>query len=97
MASGDHSTALAVAPEDLPVGSVVTSSGRVSGVHRIGEPFTDDLPFETMDLVALDVAMTEATRATKVRFNAYVVISVLIRQRVPTHCSRPRPKPSVPS
>ena len=72
MASGDHSTALAVAPEDLPVGSVVTSSGRVSGVHRIGEPFTDDLPFETMDLVALDVAMTEATRATQVRVNAYV-------------------------
>jgi hypothetical protein len=67
VASGDHSTALAVAPEDLPVGSVVTSSGRVSGVHRIGEPFTDDLPFETMD-----VAMPEATRATKVRFNAYI-------------------------
>ncbi|MCJ0903204.1 DUF5130 domain-containing protein [Rhodococcus sp. ARC_M6] len=72
MASGDHSAAVAVAPEDLPMGSVITSSGRISGVHRVGEPFTDDLPFETKDLVALDVALTEATRATKVRFNAYI-------------------------
>ncbi|MGC0363296.1 hypothetical protein ABH922_001280 [Rhodococcus sp. 27YEA15] len=72
MASGDHSSALAIAPEDLPVGSVITSSGRVSGVHRIGDPFTDDLPFEVEELVALDVAITEATRATKIRFNAYV-------------------------
>jgi hypothetical protein len=72
VASGDHSAAVAVAPEDLPMGSVITSSGRISGVHRVGEPFTDDLPFETKDLVALDVALTEATRATKVRFNAYI-------------------------
>ncbi|MDI9917614.1 DUF5130 domain-containing protein [Rhodococcus sp. IEGM 1379] len=72
MASGDHSATVAIASEDLPMGSVITSSGRISGVHRVGEPFTDDLPFETMDLVALDVALTEATRATKVRFNAYI-------------------------
>lgn len=72
MASGDHSTAVAVAPENLPVGSVITSSGRISAVHRVGEPFVDDLPFTTKDLVALDVALTEATRSTKVRFNAYV-------------------------
>jgi hypothetical protein len=38
----------------------------------VGEPFVDDLPFTTKDLVALDVALTEATRATKVRFNVYV-------------------------
>ena len=55
MASGDHSTAVAVAPENLPMGSVITSSGRISGVHRVGEPFVDDLPFTTKDLVALDV------------------------------------------
>ncbi|TSD46463.1 DUF5130 family protein [Rhodococcus sp. KBS0724] len=72
MASGDHSTAVAVAPENLPMGSVITASGRISAVHRVGEPFTDDLPFTTKDLVALDVALTEATRATKVRFNVYV-------------------------
>jgi hypothetical protein len=54
------------------MGSVITASGRISAVHRVGEPFTDDLPFTTKDLVALDVALTEATRATKVRFNVYV-------------------------
>lgn len=62
----------AVVEADLPVGSVVTASGRVSGVHRIGEPFVDDLPFSVDELVALDDALTDATRATKVRFNAYV-------------------------
>lgn len=61
----------AVIEADLPVGSVLTASGRVSSVHRIGEPY-DDLPFTVDELVALDDAMTEATRATKVRFNAYI-------------------------
>ncbi|MFF0814463.1 DUF5130 domain-containing protein [Rhodococcus sp. NPDC003318] len=69
MAGG--STFPAVIEADLPVGSAVTSSGRVSAVHRIGEPF-DDLPFSVDELVALDDALTDATRATKVRFNAYV-------------------------
>ncbi|SDE10280.1 DUF5130 domain-containing protein [Rhodococcus tukisamuensis] len=61
----------AVIEADLPVGSVLTASGRVSSVHRIGEPY-DDLPFTVDELVALDDAMTDATRATKVRFNAYI-------------------------
>ncbi|CAM3030748.1 DUF5130 domain-containing protein [Prescottella defluvii] len=54
------------------MGTVVTSGGRISGVHRIGEPFADLLPFTTEQLVRLDVALTEATRSTKVRFNIYV-------------------------
>ncbi|MFD4179885.1 DUF5130 domain-containing protein [Rhodococcus sp. NPDC058514] len=61
----------AVIEAELPVGSVVTASGRVSGVHRIGDPF-DDLPFSVDELVSLDDALTDATRATKVRFNAYI-------------------------
>ncbi|MFC4603239.1 DUF5130 domain-containing protein [Rhodococcus kronopolitis] len=61
----------AVIEADLPVGSVVTASGRVSGVHRIGEEF-DDLPFSVDELVALDDALTDATRSTKVRFNVYL-------------------------
>jgi Domain of unknown function (DUF5130) len=61
----------AVIEAELPAGSVVTSSGRVSGVHRIGEPY-DDLPFSVDELVSLDNALTDATRATKVRFNAYI-------------------------
>lgn len=61
----------AVIEAELPAGSVVTPSGRVSGVHRIGEPY-DDLPFSVDELVSLDNALTDATRATKVRFNAYI-------------------------
>lgn len=62
----------AVIEAELPVGSVVTASGRVSRVHRVGEPYVDDLPFSVDELVALDDALTDATRATKVRFNAYI-------------------------
>ncbi|MFC9832594.1 DUF5130 domain-containing protein [Rhodococcus sp. NPDC127530] len=72
MASGDLIPASAVSADSLPVGSVVTASGRISGVHRVGEPFTDDLPFTTDELVRLDDALTEGTRKTKVRFNAYI-------------------------
>lgn len=71
MASGDV-VAKPISAENLPMGHVVTTSGRVSGVHRVGEPFTDDLPFTTDELVALDDALTDATRRTKVRFNVYV-------------------------
>lgn len=72
MASGDVTTARTVSEDDLPMGHVVTTSGRVSGVHRVGEPFTDDLPFTTDELVRLDVALTESTRSTEVRFNVYI-------------------------
>ncbi|MCA1007377.1 DUF5130 domain-containing protein [Rhodococcus hoagii] len=71
MASGDV-IQTSVAPADLPVGTVVTTSGRISGVHRIGESFDDLLPFTTDQLVRLDDALTDATRSTKVRFNIYV-------------------------
>ncbi|MFM1721944.1 MULTISPECIES: DUF5130 domain-containing protein [Rhodococcus] len=71
MASGDV-IQTSVAPADLPVGTVVTTSGRLSGVHRIGEAFDDLLPFTTDQLVRLDDALTDATRSTKVRFNIYV-------------------------
>lgn len=71
MASGDV-VSRPVSADDLPVGHVVTSSGRISGVHRAGEPFADDLPFTTDELVRLDTALTECTRSTKVRFNVYI-------------------------
>lgn len=69
MASGNHWPA--VIEDELPLGSVVTSSGRVSSVHRAGEEFPE-LPFTQQELIALDVALTDATRATKIRFNVYV-------------------------
>lgn len=71
MASGDVLQSSAVAPADLPVGTVVTTSGRISGVHRVGE-LVDLPPFTTDELVRLDDALTDATRLTQVRFNVFI-------------------------
>lgn len=70
MASGNRFPA--VVESELPVGSVVTASGRVSAVHKVGDPYTEDLPFTVDELVTLDDTLIDATRATKVRFNVYV-------------------------
>ncbi|MFD6273403.1 DUF5130 domain-containing protein, partial [Nocardia asteroides] len=56
---------------DLPHGAALTSSGRVSAVHESGTVF-DEVPFTDRERIALDNALTEATRATKVRFNIYL-------------------------
>ena len=58
--------------DDLPYGSALTSSGRVSAAHEFGTANPTHLPFATQDLVALDDALAEATRATQIRFNLYV-------------------------
>ncbi|KZF02115.1 MAG: DUF5130 family protein [Rhodococcus sp. (in: high G+C Gram-positive bacteria)] len=58
--------------DDLPYGSALTSSGRVSAAHEFGTANPTHLPFATQDLVALDDALAEATRATQIRFNVYV-------------------------
>lgn len=58
--------------EDLPFGAALTSSGRVSVAHEFGTKSPAHLPFATQDLVALDVALSEATRATQIRFNVYI-------------------------
>lgn len=57
---------------DLPFGAALTSSGRVSAAHEFGTKSPAHLPFETPDLVALDDALSEATRATQIRFNIYI-------------------------
>ncbi|TQM25533.1 DUF5130 domain-containing protein [Nocardia bhagyanarayanae] len=61
----------AVVEADLPHGYALTSSGRVSGVHEAGDVFKE-APFSDEERLAMDNALTEATRATKVRFNIYV-------------------------
>lgn len=58
--------------DNLAYGSALTSSGRVSAAHEFGTKSPAHLPFATQDLVALDDALTEATRATQIRFNVYV-------------------------
>ncbi|MBF6547849.1 DUF5130 domain-containing protein [Nocardia brasiliensis] len=61
----------AVVEADLPHGYVVTSSGRVSGVHEAGDVFKE-APFSDDERLAIDNVLTEATRATKVRFNIFI-------------------------
>jgi hypothetical protein len=68
VASGEVAT---VEPAELPVGWVVTSSGRLSGVTQPGE-VSVHYPFPTMDLVTLDDALTYGTRASKARFAVYI-------------------------
>ncbi len=74
MASGEVATVTGqstVDLADLPKGSVVTSSGRISGVTEPGE-LSVDYPFPTMDLVVLDDALKYGSRAAKARFAVYI-------------------------
>ncbi len=68
MASGEVAT---VAPAELPYGSAITSSGRISGVTEPGE-LSSHYPFPLSDLVALDDALTYGSRASGARFAAYI-------------------------
>ncbi|WP_308162730.1 DUF5130 domain-containing protein [Nocardia alni] len=61
----------AVVEADLPHGWVVTTSGRVSGVHESGDVF-NEAPFNDTERLLMDNTLTEATRTTKVRFNIYI-------------------------
>jgi Domain of unknown function (DUF5130) len=68
VASGELATVL---PADLPVGWVVTSSGRISGVTQPGD-VSVDYPFPTIDLVRLDDALAWGTRDSKARMAVYI-------------------------
>jgi Domain of unknown function (DUF5130) len=68
VASGEIAT---VEPAELPVGWVVTSSGRISGVTQPGD-VSVHYPFPTMDLVTLDDALTYCSRAAKARLAVYI-------------------------
>jgi len=72
VASGEHASALATLdPAKLPVGWVVTSSGRLSGVTEPGE-LSVQYPFPIKDLVGLDDALKYASRQSKARFAVYI-------------------------
>lgn len=74
MAAGEHGHgAVAVPnPEDLPVGAVVTNSGRVSAAEEFEDTPPDQHPFNPVQLSRLDEAMTLATRDTGLRFSLYL-------------------------
>ncbi|WP_293056927.1 DUF5130 domain-containing protein [Mycobacterium sp.] len=68
MAPGEVAT---IDSAELPPGTVVTSSGRISGVTEPGEVSTH-YPFPVKDLVALDDALTYGSRASDARFAVYI-------------------------
>jgi Domain of unknown function (DUF5130) len=70
---GDHGQALAMpGSDDLPLGSVVTSSGRISTAEVFTEPDLSGLPFTPVQLSRLDEALTLASRDSGLRFSVYL-------------------------
>ncbi len=70
MASGEIKRVV-IDPDSLPLGAVVTTSGRISAARVPGyAPSTP--PFATDELVALDEALTYATELVKIRFSIYI-------------------------
>jgi Domain of unknown function (DUF5130) len=74
VAAGEHGHGelAAVEPADLPVGSVVTASGRVSAAEAYHEPSVSDHPFTPAQLTRLDEALTMASRQSGLRFSVYL-------------------------
>jgi hypothetical protein len=58
--------------EKLPVGSVVTASGRISTAEVHEEPDLSVLPFNPVQLSRLDEALTLASRDSGLRFSVYL-------------------------
>ncbi|OBH78377.1 DUF5130 domain-containing protein [Mycobacterium mantenii] len=58
-------------PAELPHGTVITTSGRISGVTEPGE-LSVQFPFSTKDLVTVDEALKFGSRASKTRFAIYL-------------------------
>lgn len=76
MAAGEHSGHghdVAVPDQsDLPVGAVVTASGRVSVAENVGEHPPATGPFTPTQLTRIDEALTLTSRSTGLRFTVYV-------------------------
>ena len=68
MASGEVAT---IKHPDLPHGSAITTSGRISAVTEPGEASVH-YPFPIDDLVTLDDALTYGSRAAGARFAVYI-------------------------
>ncbi|MDT5049083.1 MAG: hypothetical protein QOG75_4981 [Mycobacterium sp.] len=68
MASGEIAT---ITPAELPKGSVITTSGRISGVTEPGDVAVH-YPFPIDELVTLDDALTYGSRAAGARFAVYI-------------------------
>lgn len=71
MASGELTRAGALDLAELPYGSAMTASGRISGVTEPGE-LSVHYPFPTRELVVLDNALKYGSRAAAARFAVYI-------------------------
>ncbi|MEV6713782.1 DUF5130 family protein [Lentzea sp. NPDC051208] len=60
-----------VDPSTLPLGTVVTNSGRVSAA-KMYEPHAPELPFTPAQLAQLDEALTLSSRTTGLDFSVYL-------------------------
>ena len=69
---GGHGELATVDPADLPTGSVVTESGRVSAAEVYRDPSPTDHPFSPSQLTRLDEALTMASRESGLRFSVYL-------------------------
>lgn len=70
---GGNGTAVALpGTEDLPVGSAVTASGRISAAEEFRDTSPTDHPFTPEQLSRLDDALTLASRETGLRFAVYL-------------------------
>ncbi|MFP5023342.1 DUF5130 family protein [Pseudonocardia phyllosphaerae] len=72
MASGSGVTVFSGDERDLPEGSVVTGSGRVSAADQFREPDQSEQPFSPVELARLDDALTLTSRETGLRFALYI-------------------------
>ena len=70
MAAGNHPVAR-VDTAALPIGWAPTASGRLSIATEPGN-LPDQYPFRSLELVALDDALTQASRQSKARFAVYI-------------------------
>lgn len=72
MASGSGVAVFEGNEDELPEGSVVTSSGRLSTAEQFEEPKLSDHPFTPVQLTRLDDALTLTSRETGLRFALYL-------------------------
>jgi hypothetical protein len=81
-----------VDPSTLPVGAVVTNSGRVSAA-KMYEPHAPELPFTPTQLAQLDEALTLSSRTTGLDFSVYLgALGSSTRERAEElHASTGRP------
>jgi Domain of unknown function (DUF5130) len=66
-----HGEVATIERSELAKGSVITTSGRISGVTEPGE-LSVHYPFPISDLVAIDDALKYGSRASRARFAIYL-------------------------